>query len=152
MKYVDTMVTFSEIPCEITLCVNISGCKIRCEDCHSAYLWQDIGTALTFKKIDDMIASNDGITCMCIMGGSDYAALVQIMRRIKSYYKIKTAWYTGEDNLNPYILQNLQFFNFIKVGRYDERRGPLTSNTTNQIFYEVVNGNLVDRTSLFWKH
>ena len=26
LKYVDTMVTFSEVPSEITLCINVSNC------------------------------------------------------------------------------------------------------------------------------
>ena len=42
MKYVSTEVVFVEIPNEITLAINISGCKIRCPDCHSKYLWDDI--------------------------------------------------------------------------------------------------------------
>ena len=47
MKYVDTAVTFAEIPDQICLCINISGCQFRCPDCHSKYLWEDTGTELT---------------------------------------------------------------------------------------------------------
>ena len=43
LKYVDTLVTFSEIPDEITLCINISNCPCKCPGSHSSYLAQDIG-------------------------------------------------------------------------------------------------------------
>ena len=38
MKYIDTKIVFSEVPDEITLAINISGCPIHCADCHSKYL------------------------------------------------------------------------------------------------------------------
>ena len=34
LKYLNTQVTFSEIPDEITLCINITGCKVGCEGCN----------------------------------------------------------------------------------------------------------------------
>lgn len=44
LKYTDTRVTFSEVPDEVTLCINISGCLCHCEWCHSAsyhgYKWK----------------------------------------------------------------------------------------------------------------
>ena len=69
MKYVDTLIAFSEIPKEVALCINISGCRIHCTGCHSKYLWEDIGTPLTPKTLDDLILCSKGITCVCIMGG-----------------------------------------------------------------------------------
>lgn len=151
LRYVDVLVTFSEVPDEISLCIDISGCKIHCKECHSSYLWQNIGGDLTLKVLDDLILSNNGITCVCIMGGSDYNHLVQLMKKIKTFYRLKTAWYTGENNINPYIMSNVMFFNYIKTGSYNSRNGPLTSKTTNQVFYEVINNQLINKTYLFWK-
>ena len=45
LKYVNTGVVFQEIPDEVTLAVNLSGCPCRCPGCHSRYLWQDVGPA-----------------------------------------------------------------------------------------------------------
>lgn len=50
VKYTDSQVTFREIPDEITLCINISGCPNHCEGCHSSYLAEDIGTKLTLMN------------------------------------------------------------------------------------------------------
>ena len=47
LKYYNYMVTFSEVPDEISLCINITGCPIRCTDCHSKFLWENIGKEIT---------------------------------------------------------------------------------------------------------
>ena len=39
----------------------------------------------------------------------------------------------------------------IKLGPYIEELGPLNSKTTNQRFYKIEEGKLVDITNLFWK-
>lgn len=152
IKYVDTLVTFSEVPNEISLCIDVSGCKIHCKGCHSSYLWEDIGVPLTLKSLDDLIMSNIGITCVCLMGGNDYAMIVRIARKVKRFYRLAFAWYTGEDTLNPYILGNLVYFDYIKIGHYDDEKGPLMSMETNQVFYKVIEGELVENTCLFWKN
>ena len=135
MKYTNSMVTFSEIPNEISLCVNISGCPIHCEGCHSKYLWEDIGKPLTIKAINTLIKKNEGITCLCLMGGDqDEKKIVEICKHIKSNYfldnnpsDLKTAWYSGKHNFSPLIQANLQYFDYIKLGPYVETLGPLTS-------------------------
>ena len=33
IKYESTLITFTEIPDEISLCLNISGCPCHCEGC-----------------------------------------------------------------------------------------------------------------------
>ena len=58
IKYTDTQVTFREIPDEVTLCINISGCPNHCEGCHSLYLANDIGTELTFNELLKLIVLN----------------------------------------------------------------------------------------------
>ena len=57
LKFVDTMVTFSEIPDEITLCFNISNCPIKCKDCHSKYLWDDAGIELDEDTLNTIIGT-----------------------------------------------------------------------------------------------
>ena len=71
LKFVDFRVTFSEVPDEISLCINLSGCPHKCKGCHSEYLQQDIGTVLTTQMLDRIIESNDGVTCVCFMGGDN---------------------------------------------------------------------------------
>ena len=136
LKYVDTLVTFSEIPDEITLCINITGCKIGCKNCHSSYLAEDIGEKLTLDKIYKLIDNNEGITCICFMGGDSSPKEIDMFARcIKDLYDIKVAWYSGRQELSKDI--NLKWFNFVKLGPYIEELGPLNSKTTNQRFYKV---------------
>lgn len=152
LKYVDTKVTFSEVPDEITLCINITGCKIGCKNCHSSYLAEDIGNVLNLQALTSLIDSNSGITCVCIMGGDANPSEVDdIAQDIKEYYpKLKVAWYSGKQELSKDI--NLEFFDFIKLGPYKEELGPLNSRTTNQRFYKISGKELVDITNKFWKH
>lgn len=160
LKYLNTQVTFSEIPDEITLCINITGCKIRCKGCHSAYLAEDIGEELTFEVLDSLIKKNEGITCVAFMGGDAEPATVNDLASYvkESYPNIKTAWYSGRQELSKHI--DIKNFNAIKLGPYIEELGPLNSKTTNQRFYEVrqvsdVEGKLYygldDVTYKFWK-
>lgn len=153
LKHTDYEVTFAEVPDEISLCINISNCPCHCKGCHSPYLAEDIGTILTFNKLDDMIKDNKGITCVCIMGGDSEPWYVkQKMSCIRDYYpNLKTAWYSGRDTLPTVIKDNLKYFDYIKLGPYIEEKGPLNSLNTNQRFYKVENNNLIDLTYKFWK-
>ena len=151
LKYVNTMVTFSEVPDEISLCIEISNCPCHCKGCHSSYLAEDIGNVLNLQALTSLIDSNSGITCVCIMGGdADSSKVDDIAQDIKEYYpKLKVAWYSGKQELSKDI--NLEFFDFIKLGPYIEELGPLNSKTTNQRFYKVENNKLIDITYKFQK-
>ena len=52
LKYYNSMITFSEVPDEISLCINISNCPIKCPDCHSNFLWEKIGKEITDECLD----------------------------------------------------------------------------------------------------
>lgn len=164
MKFVETKITFSEVPDEISLCINISGCPLRCPGCHSPWLQEGEGTELTEKALLELIDQNPGITCVCLMGGQE-SEIGYVLPLIKAR-KLKAAWYTGQSTLpKPEVLGNLDF---IKVGPYISEKGPLSSKTTNQVFYRVehtdITGTdffggeikkphaiLYDDTSKFWK-
>ena len=152
LKYVDTKVVFAEVPDEITLAINISNCPCQCKGCHSSYLAQDIGEPLDLQHLTNLIDSNKGITCVCIMGGDANPSEVDdIAQDIKEYYpELKVGWYSGRQELSKDI--ELSNFDYIKLGPYIEEFGPLNSKTTNQRFYKVNGKELVDITSRFWKH
>ena len=151
LKYVDTKIVFQEIPDEITLAINISNCPCHCEGCHSSYLAQDIGEPLDLQHLTNLIDTNKGITCVCIMGGDANPSEVDdIAQDINYYYReLKVGWYSGRQELDKEI--NLKWFDFLKLGPYIEELWPLNSKTTNQRFYKVVNDELIDITSRFWK-
>ncbi len=152
LKYVDTKVVFAEVPDEITLAINISNCPCQCKGCHSSYLAQDIGEPLDLQHLTNLIDSNKGITCVCIMGGDANSSEVDdIAQDIKEYYpELKVGWYSGRQELSKDI--ELSNFDYIKLGPYIEEFGPLNSRTTNQRFYKVSDRELINITSKFWKH
>ena len=155
LKYLNTQVTFSEVPDEITLCINITGCKIGCKNCHSSYLAEDIGEPLDLQHLTNLIDSNRGISCVCIMGGDANPSEVDdIAQDIKEYYpELKVAWYSGRQELSKDI--NLENFDYVKLGPYMKDRGPINCKTTNQVLLEieVVQGKVFtkDITAKFWR-
>ena len=151
LKYVDAKVVFAEVPDEVTLAINISGCPCNCKGCHSSYLAEDIGTELTFNEVRKLIKKNSGISCIALMGGDAEPDKVNTLASfiINHYNSIKVAWYSGRQELSKEI--DLQNFDFIKLGSYKEEFGPLNSRTTNQRFYKVNGKELIDITNLFWK-
>lgn len=156
LKYLETQITFSEIPDEVTLCINVTGCPNRCEGCHSPQLLKDIGEPLDLEHLTNLIDVNKGITCVCIMGGDKSPEEVDdIAKAIKNHYpNLKVGWYSGKNTISKEI--HLCYFDFIKVGPYIKELGPLNSKTTNQKMYQVVHTSvgkdkLIDITHKFWK-
>lgn len=150
LKYLNTAVTFSEFPNEISLCINITGCKINCPGCHSSYLAEDIGEPLLESTLHRLITENKGITCVGFMGGDIEPKSVNALAQyIKTEYNLKVGWYSGRQTLSKDI--EFDNFDYIKIGPYIEEYGPLNNPNTNQKMYLVDNGQLIDITSKFWK-
>lgn len=157
LKYVSTLVGFSEIPGEISLLINLSNCPYHCPDCHSKELWKDIGTPLRIGNLCDLIAKNTGISCICFMGGdSDLEELYNVFRFCPLLFKdLKIAWYTGRDT----IPRDLPQIDYIKIGPYKKEFGPINNPNTNQKLYVKgkhlhkmdANSNMwYDITDKFW--
>lgn len=146
LKYVDSQITFREIPDEITLCINISNCPFKCKGCHSKELWENIGNRLTTNEIDRLLQK--GVTCICFMGGdSDLNTLSQLLIYVKSHHQnVKTAWYTGRKQV-PLFNFPLVLLDFIKLGPYIIEKGPLDNPNTNQRLYKLKH--IQDGFSLF---
>lgn len=159
LKYVDTDVTFQEVPNETTLCINISNCPCHCENCHSSYLAEDIGKELSEISLQSLLILNKGITCVAFMGGDSEPEWIDRLAQwvkhsaysMKREDSLKVAWYSGRQKLSDKI--NLKHFDFIKLGPYSQNRGGLDKPTTNQVFYRVEHPEetLVNETHKFWK-
>lgn len=154
LKYVNTQVTFSEVPDEISLCINISNCPCHCKGCHSSYLAEDIGAVLDKESLDLLIKGNKGITCVTFMGGdSDPNGISTLAEYVKKFYpELKVAWYSGRET----VFISLDCMDYVKLGPYKEECGPLDKDTTNQVFYKVVQTShgpkLFNITYKFWKN
>lgn len=150
IKFVDTKIVFAEIPDEITLAINISNCPNHCKNCHSKYLWEDIGTELSYSALCDLIKANYGISCICFMGGDSAPnEIISLKNQLrKDYPLLKIGWYSGKTDfsLDSYS------FDYIKLGPYIEDLGPLTNKNTNQRLYSYdnINKQYKDITYKFW--
>lgn len=134
VKYVDNIISFNEVPHEISLCINISGCPNHCQGCHSSYLSEDIGEVLNKESLEALIKQNEGITCVCLMGGDQAPNTINwLLMCIKELHpNLKTCWYSGRQKWANEV--SPEYLDFIKLGPYIEERGPLTNPNTNQVF------------------
>ena len=63
-------------------------------------------------------------------------------------HNLKICLYSGFDIVTPFVAF-LPMLDYLKLGHYDERLGGLDSPTTNQRFFRIEAGKLIDQTDLF---
>ncbi len=136
MFYYSLEVVFQEVPGEISLSFSICGCQLRCEGCHSPFLWKKgNGTLLTVENYRNILEQyRPYASCVLFMGGEWHEKeLVQFLKIAKSKY-FKTCLYTGEETVCPEILEQLDW---LKTGKWNPKLGGLDSPNTNQIFKDI---------------
>lgn len=140
LKYSDTQVVFREVPDEITLAIDITGCPLRCEGCHSPWLREDKGRLLTEMALLALADANPGITCLALLGGDgDPAEVARLLYSLKRERPaLKTCWYSGRSLEEARRHVGPDAVDYLKVGPYVASAGPLDSPTTNQRMYRVV--------------
>lgn len=154
VRYHNFDVVFAEIPGEVTLALNITGCPNRCPGCHSPHLQNDQGRPLDEEELAGLLdAYGASVTCVCFMGGDRdpqaIARLADIVRRRRP--ALRTGWYSGRDELPATV--DHRAFDYVKLGGWVEELGPLTSATTNQRLYHIAaDGRMTDITHLFRQH
>ncbi len=152
MKFVSYDIVFQEVPGEVTLAINISNCPNGCKGCHSPHLMEDSGEILDENALTALLKKyGNAITCVCFMGGdASPEEVLKLAKFVREYtVKLKTAWYSG----NSELYKNAQdFFDYIKLGKYIKAFGGLDSPTTNQRFYRIDVGNLIDITAEFTRY
>ena len=160
MKVASFDIVFQEIPGEVTLALNLSGCPCHCPGCHSPHLAEDIGEPLTEGLLNGLLDRyGRQITCVAFMGGDANPAEVNnIAARLKERHpNLKTAWYSGRTLLAKEV--DLNNLDYVKLGPYLAHLGPLKSPKTNQRLYLVQHrrntepGNILhDLTPRFWRN
>lgn len=149
MNYYDFQVVLQEVPGEISLCFSICGCPLKCEGCHSPFLWkEDSGEALTDETFKALLQQYKNLaTCVLFMGGEWHEnQLVDMLKQAKENH-YKTCLYTGEETVSEPILNEL---NWLKTGKWIAQLGGLDSEATNQKFIEVRSNTI--KNNLFIKN
>ena len=151
LKYYNTDIVFQEIPDEVTLAVNLTGCPCHCPGCHSPQLWEDIGDELDEAVLQKMYEEYAGeVTCIALMGGdADPAAVERLCAFVKRKMGLHSVWWSGRADLPEGI--DLSAFDYVKTGPYVAALGGLKSRNTNQRLYRVTDGALHDITNRFWR-
>jgi len=138
LKFYNYDIVFQEIPDEVTLAINITGCPYRCIGCHSPHLRESIGELLTEEMIESHLSRyRERITCVCFMGGDADPAEVERLAGYISSKNIgmKIGWYSGRSELPSGF--SLNSFSYIKLGEYREDLGGLSDRKTNQRLYRI---------------
>lgn len=135
LKYDGYSIVLQEVPDEISLAINITGCPYACDGCHSPHLQEDRGKPVKediFRLIEEY---KDQVSCICFMGG-DYAPeeLAKLIVEIRMFCNLKIALYCGDDNPSN-VLWLLA--DYIKIGHYDKECGGLSDPNTNQRMYKL---------------
>lgn len=148
LKYIGYFIVLQEVPDEITLAFNISGCPYHCDGCHSSYLWDYAGRFVSYDLQDVLKKYSGLITCVCFMGGDQNRKDLDEMLSCIKKMNLKTAIYTGNDT--PDL--NWDLLDYVKYGHYDKKLGGLSSRNTNQkMLRKSADGEWEDITYKFWK-
>ena len=151
LKIDSSLLTFTEVPDEISLCLNISNCPHRCKNCFEPWLREDRGEILDVAKLKSLFEEKKYATCICFMGGdANHAEIIELCKQFKLLYpSVKFAMYSGDDEEDQALKEILDYY---KIGHYDEECGPLNSPTTNQKFLKKdINDWWLDITYRFRK-
>ena len=136
MYYSDMQIVLQEVPGEVSICFIISGCKIRCEGCHSPHIWKEgSGILLTDNVYKNILKRYKGFaSCVLFMGGEWHPnELIQNLK-IAREFGYNTCLYTGEDIISNEIKSELTW---LKTGPWKEHLGGLNSKNSNQVFRNV---------------
>lgn len=136
MYIFDFQVVMQEVPGEVSLCFSVSGCPLRCEGCHSPFLWKEgNGEKLTTEYFEEILNRYSSLaTCVLFMGGEWHCKELIHFLKIARQYQFNTCLYTGEDAIDSDLMSQLTW---VKLGRWDHTRGGLDQKSTNQRFIEV---------------
>lgn len=137
---VTTGITMNEVPDKIAYFIELGECTQGCKGCHSEHLRCPVEhkTPLStlVEKADEAIER--GVNAIVVMGGTtnglsldDLCTIINALAEVAP-----VCLYSGSDD--EYInsaIGSLSNLTWLKTGSYQEDKGGLTSQKTNQRFY-----------------
>ncbi|WP_067144920.1 anaerobic ribonucleoside-triphosphate reductase activating protein [Pseudotamlana agarivorans] len=143
MYYYNMQIALQEVPGQISICFSICGCQLKCQGCHSPFLWKEKnGEKLTQNIYLDILNRYKGLaSCVLFMGGEWHAQKLSKYLNIAQKQGYKTCLYTGETTVPKHILDELTW---LKTGKWIPELGGLDSKKTNQKFIEVQSNKVLN--------
>ena len=147
MNTLPPKIVFQEVPDHISCCFQVTGCQIKCKECHSPELWNNHnGKELSVDSYISVLKRyNTYISCILFMGGDTEENTMELFLRTAKNYGFKTCLYTGYEEINP---RYIQWLDYAKTGKYIEELGGLSSRITNQKFIDLQTNNCLNYK--FW--
>lgn len=134
-RILDPVVSLQEVPGEISLIFQITGCPHRCPGCHSPELWPSNGSRFDLERFTLEIERYRGLfTCVCFFGGEWLPGELLIYLNFARERGLKTCLYSGATEVHSSLYPAL---NYLKLGPWVEALGGLDKNTTNQVFLDL---------------
>lgn len=153
LYYTEVHLSPLEVPDENSICIYIAGCLNRCAHCHYPELQQTDYSDLLCRYYAEILAAYACMaTCVCFLGGGSNTCEehqeFQQFCDIAGQYGLRSCLYSGRDVA---IESWMHCFDYIKLGSFQERLGPLSSPLTNQKLYQRKSSGYQDITHLFWE-
>ncbi len=145
LRYYYEDIVWIEVPGEISLAYQFSGCPIRCKGCHSADSWKvNTGQLLSIDYFRQRLTQyNNLITCVLFMGGEWHPDALLSYLELAKKANLKTCLYTGLDQ-EQVPTQLLTQLDYLKTGPWIAELGGLDQATTNQRFIDMHTGALLN--------
>ncbi|MFC0445426.1 anaerobic ribonucleoside-triphosphate reductase activating protein [Pseudidiomarina halophila] len=143
MRFSAKDIVFQEVPGEVALAYTITGCTVGCKGCHSVDSWPaDRGERLTRQSFTNELDRYAGlITAVLFLGGEWHQdALIELLD-VAISRGLRTCLYTGLDTVPALVQRRLTY---LKTGPWRAERGGLASATTNQRFYDLSSGKVLN--------
>lgn len=150
MKISSIETSFLDYPNHTSMLVFMTGCKLNCKGCHNPQLQDpNAGVEVNIKTLRQELLKRPLCSAVLFTGGDPLFQLDALIGACRGFYGIaKIGVYTGQP-IDVVPQELLNYINFLKTEPYIEKLGGLSSSTTNQKCWDVVNGECFLNTEYF---
>lgn len=151
LRYRHEEIVWIEVPGEVSLAYQFTGCPLRCKGCHSADTWKlGSGQLLSLDYFSQRLQQYKHlITCVLFMGGEWLPEQLVLYLQLAKDVNLKTCLYTGLEK-EQVPAQLLPYLDYLKTGPWIAELGGLDNPTSNQRFIDLQSGTLLNH--LFHKN
>ena len=145
LRYKHEEVVWIEVPGEVSLAYQFTGCPLRCKGCHSADTWKaNSGEILSIEYFSRRLQQyRNLISCVLFMGGEWLPDELTVYLALSRQANLKTCLYTGLEK-EQVPAQLLPLLDYLKTGPWIPELGGLDQSSTNQRFIDLKNGTLLN--------